>query len=312
MVREVSLDIKNRCLLVEGNLADARRVNAQINNYMEGGEDVSNDQDSLCPVCFCPAEGNGGEENAVFLSCNHGYCRDCFNAWVGEGEIRDFPLICLSEGCNMAMEMTDIRKYLPSSSLLNLIKLSVENYVRNNSNKFRFCVSPMCPGIHKINCGSRLSYCSTCPIVICNQCNVDHGDFSCEEYKLASQPPDRRRMQIVDEILTLRCPRCKQAFLDFDGCFALKCNVCSCGFCGWCLKDCGNDAHSHVLTCQSKVVGAESYFGTKEQFLAAQNKKRREQVIEFLEQLSTEDQLLTLNSIKTDLEDLGIDIQNKL
>ena len=33
----------------------------------------------------------------------------------------------------------------------------------------------------------------------------------------------------VEGILTLCCPRCKQAFLDFDGCFALSCSRCSAG-----------------------------------------------------------------------------------
>ena len=27
---------------------------------------------------------------------------------------------------------------------------------------------------------------------------------------------------VIEHILTLACPRCKQAFVDFDGCFALK------------------------------------------------------------------------------------------
>ena len=54
------------------------------------------------------------------------------------------------------------------------------------------------------------------------------------------------RMKIVDDVLTLRCPRadCRKAFVDFTGCFALICSsvTCRCGFCAWCLKDCGTDA----------------------------------------------------------------------
>ena len=47
-----------------------------------------------------------------------------------------------------------------------------------------------------------------------------HGKLSCDEYRMASQsqPPDLLRMRIGDEILTLRCPLCSQAFLDSDGC----------------------------------------------------------------------------------------------
>ena len=42
----------------------------------------------------------------------------------------------------------------------------------------------------------------------------------------------------VCELLTDACPRCKQAFLDFNGCCALTCSRCPCGFCAWCLQVC--------------------------------------------------------------------------
>ncbi len=50
------------------------------------------------------------------------------------------------------------------------------------------------------------------------------------------------------EKINLRCPRCKAAFYDYDGCNALKCGVpeCGAGFCAICLKDCGHDAHAHI------------------------------------------------------------------
>ena len=58
---------------------------------------------------------------------------------------------------------------------------------------------------------------------------------------------------INENILTCRCPRCGQAFIDFEGCFALHCSRCPCGFCGWCFTDCGNDAHAHLReSCRAK------------------------------------------------------------
>jgi hypothetical protein len=62
----------------------------------------------------------------------------------------------------------------------------------------------------------------------------------------------RARLYIAENILTLKCPRrnCGRAILDFEGCFAVSC-TCGCGFCGWCLADCGNDAHAHVKTCKA-------------------------------------------------------------
>lgn len=62
---------------------------------------------------------------------------------------------------------------------------------------------------------------------------------------------ERLRKRIVEEILTLSCPHCKTAFSDFDDCFALRCsnNFCRHAFCAWCLQDCGEDAHAHVVVC---------------------------------------------------------------
>ena len=56
------------------------------------------------------------------------------------------------------------------------------------------------------------------------------------------------RKHIEEAIMTISCPRCKKAFVDFDGCAALVC-VCKCAFCACCLKDCGQDAHAHVKSC---------------------------------------------------------------
>jgi hypothetical protein len=79
-------------------------------------------------------------------------------------------------------------------------------------------------------------------------------------------------LKIVNEVLTLRCPRCQTAFLDFDGCFALRCwnDTCCCGICAWCLKDCGFDAHSHVRVCPERQ--GEGYYSA---LLVFENHHRR-------------------------------------
>ena len=64
------------------------------------------------------------------------------------------------------------------------------------------------------------------------------------------------RKHIIDKILFLACPRCGDIFSDFDGCYDVTCH-CSCHFCGWCLADCGNDAHAHAAKCYNKPPGAD-------------------------------------------------------
>jgi len=82
------------------------------------------------------------------------------------------------------------------------------------------------------------------------------------------------RLKIVDEVLTLRCPRCKTAFMDFEGCFALQCGngACRCGFCAWCLTDCGKDAHAHVKACPENE--GKGYFNTELAFQQHHKSKR--------------------------------------
>lgn len=46
---------------------------------------------------------------------------------------------------------------------------------------------------------------------------------------------ERYRRAVVEDYLTLKCPRCQAAFLDYDGCDALRCNTCFAGFCALCL-----------------------------------------------------------------------------
>merc|ERR1719271_569223 len=71
----------------------------------------------------------------------------------------------------------------------------------------------------------------------------------------------------------MHCPRCKTAFVDWDGCNSLYCTVagCGCNFCAFCLKDCGggvkfgqkeivrsgsDEVHKHVNECKyGKGIG---------------------------------------------------------
>ena len=121
------------------------------------------------------------------------------------------------------------------------------------------------------------------------------------------------RAAIVDGILTLKCPRagCGQAFADFEGCFALTCGRCRCGFCAWCLEDCGNDAHAHVAQCPE---GAQNgYYGTFAQFEEHHVQRRRRQVEAFLGTLGEGIQAQVVDLCKKDLADMGMrDIADRI
>lgn len=106
------------------------------------------------------------------------------------------------------------------------------------------------------------------------------------------------------ELFNLHCPRCYQVFLDFEGCFALQCSRCSCAFCAWCLNDCGDDAHSHVASCDMNITEGKEVYGSiaawqsvrdqdlqsmlEVQLMSISNPRIREKVFESIEGLLKE------------------------
>ena len=126
---------------------------------------------------------------------------------------------------------------------------------------------------------------------------------------------------IVERILTLACPRCTQAFVDFEGCFALNCGRCRAAFCAYCLADCGRDAHAHVGTCAegkdslkqsggsaNRRIGGHpaTVYGTKAMFDVAQKRRRCKHLALFLERHDETTRARLLREIEPELRDLGI------
>ncbi len=97
-----------------------------------------------------------------------------------------------------------------------------------------------------------------------------------------TQKISRHRLHVAENILTLKCPRatCGRAFIDYAGCMALYCQ-CGCGFCAWCLADCGGDAHPHVLACPHNLQRG-SYGGSVEEFKTAHRTRVRPLLLAYL------------------------------
>jgi hypothetical protein len=255
-----------------------------------------------CPVCYCPPD----EGSSLRLSsCGHSYCKDCFESWIGQGH---FPLNCLTADCATPVSMTELSTVL-GDGFLPLLRLALDEHVNTHSESLRFCITPDCPQVYALD-GERMVYCSTCAVSICTCCGVeDHLGLTCAEYAKSKAPADKIRNHILEEILTMKCPRCSKAFLDFDGCFALSCSNCPCNFCGWCLEDCGSDAHKHVVNCPVKPQGADIYYGTFPQFVEAQRRRQHRLLTAYLGTLDLPTRIAAMRSCDADLKDLGLALE---
>jgi len=120
------------------------------------------------------------------------------------------------------------------------------------------------------------------------------------------------REHIIENILNLKCPKCGMVFLDFDGCFALYCgnkDGCGCGFCAFCLKDCGRDAHQHVAICPHKGEhdgAGNGYHYDFATFDGVQRYRRLKITKEYLKTLETNICIAVVDSCRLDFEDLKI------
>ena len=111
------------------------------------------------------------------------------------------------------------------------------------------------------------------------------------------------RKHIEEQILTLHCPRCKAAFLDFAGCCALTCHRCPCRFCAWCGADCGTDAHEHAGNCGAKPADACGLFPNPDQLARGQMQHRAGKLRTYLGELAAETRATLLPEMRGALED---------
>jgi hypothetical protein len=117
---------------------------------------------------------------------------------------------------------------------------------------------------------------------------------------------EAHRKHIVDKLLTLGCPRCGQAFVDFTGCLALTCGRCRAAFCAWCLVDCGSDAHRHVASCHHSLANGQ-VFASADLFTQCQRRRCERLVRDYLAALPASiDKKALVLACRRDFEDLAI------
>ena len=116
------------------------------------------------------------------------------------------------------------------------------------------------------------------------------------------------KRHIEEDLLSLKCPRCHAVFVDFNGCFALTCESCKAGFCGWCLADCGNDAHAHVRGCVRNRAGGD-LFAPQAMFDEAWRLHKTQAVRNFLAQYTAARRGQILQLVRRQLENAGIPLQ---
>lgn len=209
--------------------ADLRRVNAlKLQVTAGGGADL---RELTCLVCFddypalkgieCDppgaADGKQPEKHFLCLDCLDGHVQSCVDNEGIEAFVRKGGVCCVDPGCPAN----------PFSDSVLAKALPEETFAKYSKAKEKVAEQRINAELEK---------------------GFEERLKKEREKGGAAQARQIVKDHINEKILTLACPRCGQAFLDFQGCMALTCSRagCGCGFCAMCGEDCGNDAHGHI------------------------------------------------------------------
>lgn len=225
----------------------------------------------LCGLCMCEFD----ESTCQLEGCGHRFCTACLKGALSNPDGTSFPVACpqpLADAggmCRQPLVWRDLVLLCSPEVLARVKGIAVDTFVRERKAEALYCPKPGCNHILKPpqplpehggeqrRLGGLLSHCELCNFTYCLQCTEKMGEpqgvhwgCTCLEVQRDGDPGVKRhRSHIVNEFLTLRCPRCKRAFDDYSGCAALTCDNCNCGFCAKCFEDCGTDAHAHCNDC---------------------------------------------------------------
>lgn len=186
-----------------------------------------------CRVCYESVP----EPEGVFCreGGQHFYCRPCLRTWVdsevSDGEsfnARDGALKCVVDGCSTgAMDWMRLMPHLPPSVSAR-VTAALSAALKNSKRIADELAKQVADG------------------------EARRREEAARMAAAAAEADESKRMramqQVLEEALTLRCPRCSLAVGEvWDGCDALKCGTLGCGaaLCGLCMADCGGDKNAY-------------------------------------------------------------------
>lgn len=262
---------------VIGWLDDGKFIQSSSKQAAVGAEE------DLCSVCMCEVD-----QPHYYRACDHGGCTSCLAYQFSRLAEITVPAVCFSTDCGRCpIAWSDIKAVAAPEAVDVIKSAAVSKFVRENSAVVRCCPSPVCGQLLDVSVsvspvtakdqeelGGTVASCDQCKVEYCLFCSERdnkprkaHQGDSCADNIEDGDVWRVHFQHIADNILTLHCPTCSAAFLDFDGCCAVACAGSGCGkyFCGLCLQPQANSSlsHAHVRMCPVNI--GRDYFCSKQE-----------------------------------------------
>jgi len=191
--------------------------------------------DETCPICFSDVE-------APFrLPCGHAYCNACLRHFFTTAvDTKNFPLTCMGDdgACGRPFSIPTIQKFLLPAQLNSLLEASFLDYLDRHPEQFKYCTTPDCSQIYRIEEGKNIVQCPSCLVTACVACQADHEGFSCQEWKIHQDPEEQERLLSgwAEGNDVKKCPNCAVLIEKSGGCNHMKCGKCKMHVCWVCMK----------------------------------------------------------------------------
>jgi IBR domain, a half RING-finger domain/Zinc finger, C3HC4 type (RING finger) len=189
-----------------------------------------------CPICFDDVE------NSFRLACGHACCNGCLRHFLTTAyNTKLFPLSCIGNDgtCGRLISIPTIEIFLLPAQANTLLDLSFQDYLDRHPQEFKYCPTPDCPQIYRLEEGKGVVHCPSCFGTCCVSCHgEDHEGFSCEEWKLHRDPEVQERllMDWVKENANVnKCPSCGALIEKNGGCNHMICSQCKSHICWGCM-----------------------------------------------------------------------------
>lgn len=248
---KVKLDItsKPKRIIVSGSDKDVDVIHAILRAQ---GKDFAveiaslhvTDTDNLCAICWTPAE------DPVITTCEHTYCKGCFESQAASTS--NFPMCCLGDSgnCNTPMTLPELQRMLGNAMFDKLLESSLTTHIRSHPKQFQYCSTPDCNRFYRISHEREpITFnCDHCLASICTACHQSaHDSETCAEAKASRDGTDefaawKRNNDVRD------CPTCGTPIQKSEGCNHMTCRSCQAHICWHCMKvfDVGKKVYEHM------------------------------------------------------------------
>lgn len=197
-----------------------------------------------CESCYEDYEDES--EWVCIQTCGHWCCKDCYtyhlqsNLKKGRECVETF---CPTGGeCRLLVPEYVWSDLLKGAELNKYRDLSVEHYIMQQKDNYKFCPGTDCPAIvKKLTVDDLWDFkCNKCNGLFCFECSKQaHQPIDCD---LLQQWMDRMGNEDEDSQMWIKlntkpCPKCKTIIEKNQGCMHMTCRQCKHDFCWLCMGD---------------------------------------------------------------------------